>query len=657
MDWNFSGNDECFRLLFENSLDAILLAHPTGRVLAANPAACRMFERTEPEIQAQGRDGLVDAGDPRLQAADGRRFHSGQFHGELTFLRRDGAKFTGEVSTNVFKTSAGLECTSIIIRDVSERERAQKDLQEQQARLNAIIENAGASAWSIDIDRRLTTANTACYESRAEILGHAIHLGDRLPPAWLPVDALAAWNARYARVLSGEAFREEIALQNTVGEIVNREYSFTPIRSGAGEVIGAVCFGWDITERKRSQERIVNLNRLYATISQIDQVIVRAGDREALFQGVCRVAIEHGNYRMAWIGLVDEAAAIVRPVQFYGDEQGYLQAVTIAYLEESEACCPTATAIRENRCVVCENMAADPNPAERRKLALQRGYLSSAAVPIQEADRVIGALTVYAERAYAFGEENEILLNQISGDISYALTALQANARRLQAEESLRASQGKLVELSRRVIETQETERRAIGRELHDQIGQILTALKITLEVSRQMPPEPADKKIRQALELTDDLLQRISRISLDLRLPMLDDLGLIPALIWHVNHYQEQTGIEVVFRHSGVEGKRFASEIETTAYRIIQEAFTNVARHAHATQIRLEVHAREDHLDIHIDDNGQGFDPQTALAMSRGLKGMQERASLVGGQSEIDSAPGSATREFFQLPLQIRTP
>jgi signal transduction histidine kinase len=200
-------------------------------------------------------------------------------------------------------------------------------------------------------------------------------------------------------------------------------------------------------------------------------------------------------------------------------------------------------------------------------------------------------------------------------------------------------------------------ERRAIGRELHDQFGQMLTAIKITLEVAGQLPAEAAAKKIAQAQELATDLLGRVSRLSLELRPTMLDDLGLIAALIWHINRYQEQTGINVGFKHSGVEGERFSTAIETTAYRIVQEALTNVVRHAHAASVQITIGNDTGWLEIRIDDDGVGFDPQTALAKNRGLAGMRERAQLVGGVFHIESESGRGTHKVIRLPLYESVP
>ena len=227
-------------------------------------------------------------------------------------------------------------------------------------------------------------------------------------------------------------------------------------------------------------------------------------------------------------------------------------------------------------------------------------------------------------------------------------------SERKKAEEELRLHRDQLAELSRRLLNVHETEQYAIGRELHDQIGQMLTALRLTLNILHELPVEQAAKKLAGAQELVDDLLNRVSRLSLELRPPMLDDLGLLPALLWRINQYQEQTGIEVTFKHLGLEGKRLNSEVETAAYRIIQEALTNVTRHADGKHIKLQIQVRETMLKINIKDDGKGFIPHEVYArrQSSGLIGMRERAGLLNGKFQVQSQPGEGTMISVELPI-----
>ena len=192
----------------------------------------------------------------------------------------------------------------------------------------------------------------------------------------------------------------------------------------------------------------------------------------------------------------------------------------------------------------------------------------------------------------------------------------------------------------------EEAERRHIAQELHDEVGQSLTALKLRLQVA-----EPSEQVV-QARGLVDELLTRVSNLSLDLRPAMLDDLGLLPALVWLFERYSKQTNVKVEFAHTGLDG-RMSPIVETAAFRIVQEALTNVARHAAVPSVNVRVWRSGDSLSVQIADGGKGFDVAAALAagQSSGLSGMRERAAALGGTMDIESN-GDGTRLTAELPL-----
>jgi PAS domain S-box-containing protein len=208
--------------------------------------------------------------------------------------------------------------------------------------------------------------------------------------------------------------------------------------------------------------------------------------------------------------------------------------------------------------------------------------------------------------------------------------------------------------LSRRLMEVQETERRNIALELHDEIGQVLTGLKLTLEMSARLPAEELGNGLAEARVLVNELMARVRKLSLDLRPAMLDDLGLLPALLWHFEHYTAQTQVRVNFKHSGLEKRRFGPEVETAAYRLVQEALTNVARHAQVQEVTVRLSTHPQTLSIEIEDRGKGFDLELVLSASEtsGLAGMRERAALLGGRLTIESFPDAGTRLNAELSI-----
>lgn len=223
--------------------------------------------------------------------------------------------------------------------------------------------------------------------------------------------------------------------------------------------------------------------------------------------------------------------------------------------------------------------------------------------------------------------------------------------------EQAREGRARLQALSRQLVEMQEAERRRIARELHDQIGQSLTGLKLLLEMVSILPPDRIAAQVREARATVTELMAYVRELSLDLRPAMLDDLGLLPALLWHFDRYTVQTSVRVLFLHFGVR-RRFGAEIEIAAYRIIQEALTNVARHAHVGEVSVQIQADDTMLSILVQDQGRGCDPQAALNQhaSSGLAGMRERAVLLGGYMTITAAPEAGFALAVVLPLRAET-
>jgi signal transduction histidine kinase len=159
---------------------------------------------------------------------------------------------------------------------------------------------------------------------------------------------------------------------------------------------------------------------------------------------------------------------------------------------------------------------------------------------------------------------------------------------------------------------------------------------------------------LQDAARLVDDAVEHVRNLSQDLRPTVLDDLGLLPALVSSFGRYTADTGIRVTFEHRGIERQRFMTDVETAAYRIVQEALTNVARHAETKSVHVRAWADEKQLGVSVEDSGKGFDVEAALLRSRtrGLAGMRERAALLQGQLTVDSIPGAGCRITAELPL-----
>jgi PAS domain S-box-containing protein len=233
----------------------------------------------------------------------------------------------------------------------------------------------------------------------------------------------------------------------------------------------------------------------------------------------------------------------------------------------------------------------------------------------------------------------------------------------ITARKQLESEREKLAEeraaLTSRVISIQEQERLRIARDLHDNIGQYVTALRLKLELIaiRLLPASPAREAVESAQRTVEQLDQQVDYIATELR-PVALDLGIEAALRRFVSEWSAMFNIPAEFHSSGVESTHLISEIETQVYRVGQEALNNACKHASPTHVGVILERKDHHLVLIVEDNGTGFDGEEARDERRGLGlvGMRERAQIIGGALEIESAPGRGTTVFLRVPYAFRT-
>lgn len=248
-------------------------------------------------------------------------------------------------------------------------------------------------------------------------------------------------------------------------------------------------------------------------------------------------------------------------------------------------------------------------------------------------------------------DEYEIMVG-----VAQQLAVAVENARlRQQAQERERM----LGDLLHQVVSVQETERQRIARELHDVTGQSLTAIALGLrgvETTVRINPELAVEQIHQLESYGSAALTELRQLIANLRPSQLDDLGLVAALQWYLREFETRHSVKVDFEAGGNRAQRLPAEHETTLFRIVQEALANVARHAQASSVAVRLDHATDRLRLTIHDDGRGFDIATVLShrgtQGWGLLGIQERATLLGGECQITSQPGRGTRLVVTIPL-----
>jgi signal transduction histidine kinase len=217
------------------------------------------------------------------------------------------------------------------------------------------------------------------------------------------------------------------------------------------------------------------------------------------------------------------------------------------------------------------------------------------------------------------------------------------------------AAEQRVRELLRRIVNIQEEERRAIARELHDQLGQQLTALRLSLDPIKQEAwgREASRAKVEHFEEILRRLDSDVDMMAWRLRPPALDDLGLSAALEQFVREWSEHSDVEAKFHAAGLGGDRLPPEVEVNLYRITQEALNNIEKHAQAGNACVILERRDEQVMLIVEDDGKGFDPdEKGGGGSMGLINMRERAALINGRLEIESAPGAGTTIFARVPL-----
>ncbi|MBU1636973.1 PAS domain S-box protein [bacterium] len=255
-------------------------------------------------------------------------------------------------------------------------------------------------------------------------------------------------------------------------------------------------------------------------------------------------------------------------------------------------------------------------------------------------------------------------------DRSYLMVIIRDISSRKKIEQEredlnrqLRSSNKRLAMMSRKIMENQEQDRRRIARELHDEIGQLLTAMKINLqflikETDGEIRKDSVSERLKELLELIDNTIKQIRAISLDLRPSMLDDLGLVPAIRWYMDQQAQRSGLQVSVEEIDLPDK-IDPPVENACYRVMQEAVNNVLKHAEASQIYVLIQAISNDLHLVVRDNGKGFLVDEARAeatrgRSFGVLGMQERLELLGGSFSIHSEAGKGSEVKAVFPLTI---
>jgi PAS domain S-box-containing protein len=403
----------------------------------------------------------------------------------------------------------------------------------------------------------------------------------------------------------------------------------SPLIDDHGRTFGLVFLARNITERKQAARAL----QRYAEQLEVFQAIDRATLSETRSRDLLRSALPNVcklvPCEQALAILIDLEKSEGEIVAAVGGSGGHLREGLRLPLRD-------LLPVTEGRLYLIDDLAM-LRPA-LPELLRPTAFRSLIALPLHNEGNPIGQLIFLSREPSAFPPAVQDMARK-------AVAHLEVAFHHARLFEQVRAGQESMKALSQRLVEAHEVERRHIARELHDEIGQQLTGLKLMVEMG---------SPTSDAVALVSELMDRVRALSLDLRPSMLDDLGLLPTLVWFFGRYSAQTGVRVAFDHRGLEG-RFSSAIETAAYRIVQEALTNVARYAGVAQVAVRIWVNRGILTVQIQDSGVGFDAGAVLrtVTSNGLTGMRERAMLLGGVLTVESALRQGTQVTAEFPLE----
>ncbi len=406
----------------------------------------------------------------------------------------------------------------------------------------------------------------------------------------------------------------------------------------------AVCgIATDITERKLAEEKIKQDYQIQSTISSILRISLEPISLEEQLDRILGMILS-----IPWLALhskgciylvEDDPQVLVMKVQ---REFAESQLTTCARVPFGKCLCGRAASAR--RLLFADRVD------DRHELCYQdmlpHGHYC---IPILPGDRLLGIINLYVKEGHKRNRVEEDFLSTVAD-------TLAGIVERKQAEEELSSSHEKLRNLSTHLQYVREEERAHIAHEIHDDLGQLLTALKMELSLLKKGLSKDQKSLLEKAnltLNLVHNTIQTVQRISSELRPDVLDQLGLTSAIEWQLGEFQNRFGIrcELIMDPEEI---ILDKDISTTVFRILQEALTNIARHAEATRVKVRLIMENGNLMFKVEDNGKGItDEQISDYRSFGLIGMRERVHAYDGVTTISGIQGKGTTVMVSIPLK----
>ncbi len=624
----------------------ILITDAQGTIQWANPALTKMTGYTAEELLGKNTR-LFKSGDqaPELYEQIWKTILAGQvWRGELSNRRKDGSLYIeAQTITPVRDENDQISHFIALKEDITEHKQVEEALEIERLRLRNIMDTMPDGIYIVNRDFEIEYVNPVIQREFGAVNGrkcYAYFHDEQEPCAWCKND----------EVLSGKKFTGEqyYAKSNRIYELFD-----APLVSADGS-ISKLKLLHDITHRKQAEQKLEQRNVELQAISssereqrQLAEALVEAAiilNKSLKLDEVLAHILEQIKnvipYQLADVMLLEgetfydasHKGELSWPENSSGPEHRFLLADFPLFRQ----------IIETGRPILIPDTRQSAEWVTLKGLEWSLAFLSA---PLLADGKVIGFVNLFAEQPVFFTQAMRI---QLVAFAAQAAVAIQ-NAWLF---EQVRASSERLQSLSRRLVEIQENERHYIARELHDEAGQMLTSLIVDLRLLERNANQPeAIKKMTAEMEISlNQVLENLHRVAMALRPASLDHLGLVAALKQQVESVGEKHNLKISFRSREI-GKRLPENVETVLYRIVQEALTNVVRHAQATMVDVVLTVRGDKLIVIVEDNGVGFDPEATITSEHlGLFGIRERTEMIDGKLIIESQPGKGTTLIVEV-------
>lgn len=612
------GNETFFEAVFQNSLDGILISAPDGSILAANPVACRMLGRSEAEIIKLGRAGMLDPADDRIPGLLEERERNGKARGVLRMIRKDGSLFPAEISSKGYKTEDGNPRSVVIIRDITDELRAE-------SLMRSVLSNAPVTIFATDNEGIFTLSEGRELSEVGLRPGEIVGLS-----AYKMYGSLSFFENAGIRISGKEALNRALSGETmTLTNEMNGVYFINhvaPIINGKDEVTGIVGLSINVTDQKVLEMSLRKSEARYRMLFNHSTIPIWEADfsrvKEYLEKLKKREVRDYFTY-------------------FRENPEKTVYCISLVKITDVNLTALNYFGVKNTSDLTLRL----PKLFTKKSVVIFAELLASLAEGRRKSERDIPLSTLDGKSKYMN------LRLQVMPDSFYSLSRVIVTwidiSDRINYEENLKQSSKALRELNMHIEEARENERIKISLNLHDDLGQKLTAIKMDISwlkarIGVQSPL--VENKLAGITGMIDDTVATVQNISADLWPGMLYDLGLNTAVEWQLERFTRNTGIKGNFKISPPE-LQVNDKLSIILYRIIQESLTNVSRHSKAKKVWISMESDNNHLRLTVRDNGIGIEKdKLSDPKSFGLMRLRERARAYGGELTITGKKGVGT-------------